>query len=164
LRQKKKKKKREKKKDTSADLLMVYKLTAWFIPPEWLSDASIQPFSNITHAARAAAELANTVPRKHLSHSSIPLITHQTWKSTQIDQFPDGALAGIESWLQYAVHPELPNMAYFMWNDEGMMDLMNEADTELLEYFDLLPDFVEKTDVFRVVVCNTIGGVVSRQA
>jgi mannosyltransferase OCH1-like enzyme len=52
-------------------------------------------------------------------------------------------------------------MAYFMWNDEGVMDLMNEGDAELLEYFDMLPSFVEKTDVFRVVVCNTIGGVVS---
>lgn len=51
-------------------------------------------------------------------------------------------------------------MAYFMWDDEGIADLMSETDPELLEYFDLLPRIVEKSDIFRIVVCNMIGGVV----
>lgn len=54
-------------------------------------------------------------------------------------------------------------MAYFMWRDDGMVELMNEADPVLLDYFNMLPKMVEKTDIFRIVVCNMIGGVVSHE-
>lgn len=51
-------------------------------------------------------------------------------------------------------------MAYFMWDNEGVMDLVAETEPDLLHYFGLLPDFVEKADIFRIVVCNSIGGLV----
>lgn len=135
------------------------KFQAWYLPPDWLSQTSDMP-QNITDAARIAAKIANTAPQNHLTHTTIPLIIHQTWKSTDIDDFPEKALPGIERWLQFASDPELPAMAYFLWSDRGIMDLMEETDPGLLHYFNMLPRFVEKTDIFRVVVCNTIGGVV----
>lgn len=122
----------------------------------------MQP-QNITEAARLAAKISNTAPQKHLAHSTIPLIIHQTWKSTDIESFPETALPGMESWLQYADHPDLPNMAYFMWTDDGIVDLMSQTDPILLSYFNMLPRIVEKADVFRVAVCNIIGGVVRHQ-
>jgi hypothetical protein len=51
-------------------------------------------------------------------------------------------------------------MAYFMWDNDGVMDLVTETEPDLLRYFELLPDLVEKADVFRIVVCNSIGGLV----
>lgn len=132
---------------------------AWYIPPDWLSASSTQP-ANITHAAYIARAIANGESPKHLANSTIPLIIHQTWKSTRIELFPYGALPGIESWIESATNPELPSMAYFMWDNEGVMDLVAETEPDLLHYFGLLPDFVEKADIFRIVVCNSIGGLV----
>ena len=94
-----------------------------------------------------------------MSHSSIPRIIHQAWKSTDIRHFPGPALSAVESWLAYATDPNLPSSAYFMWNDEGMGDLMSEAEPDTLPYFNALPKPVEKADVFRVAVCNSVGGV-----
>ena len=91
---------------------------------------------------------------------------HQTWKGTDISLFPEKTLEGVEKWLAYATAPET-EMAYFMWNDAGVRELLQNVETgysnagEKLELADILPKPVELADVFRVVVCNTIGGVVS---
>lgn len=94
-----------------------------------------------------------------MTQSSIPRIIHQAWKSTDISHYPLPALAAVETWLKYATDPNLPSSAYFMWDDEGMLDLMAESEPETLPYFNVLPKPVEKADVFRVAVCNSIGGV-----
>lgn len=58
-------------------------------------------------------------------------------------------------------------MAYFMWNDDGVREFLQRVETgytnsgEKLELAQILPKPVELADVFRVAVCNTIGGVVS---
>lgn len=83
---------------------------------------------------------------------------HQAWKSTDIDQFPAPALPAVESWLEYAVAPDT-NMAYFIWDDQGIIDLIAEAEPDLLFQFEALPKMVEKADIFRIVVCNSVGGV-----
>ncbi|KPI45328.1 Initiation-specific alpha-1,6-mannosyltransferase [Cyphellophora attinorum] len=129
---------------------------AWYIPPHWLPKGTPPP-ANITHAATLAAAAADSAPY-HLSHTSIPRIIHQAWKSTNIEHFPAGALPAVEAWLRYATESE-PEMAYFMWDDEGIFDLMGDAEPKLLYHFEALPQMVEKADVFRIVVCNSVGGV-----
>ena len=63
-------------------------------------------------------------------------------------------------------------MAYFMWDNTGVRELLRAVDSrysrsvignppESFELADLLPAPVEMADIFRVIVCNTIGGVVS---
>lgn len=58
-------------------------------------------------------------------------------------------------------------MAYFMWNDNGVREFLQKVETgytnsgEKLELAQILPKPVELADVFRVAVCNSIGGVVS---
>ncbi|ETN44306.1 uncharacterized protein HMPREF1541_10486 [Cyphellophora europaea CBS 101466] len=131
---------------------------AWHIPSDWLPPNSPPP-SNITHAAQIAADVASSESQRYLSHSSIPRIVHQVWKSTNIHHFPNAALPAVESWLEYATDPTLPSMAYFMWDDEGMLDLIAEANPDFLPHFEALPRPVEKADVFRVFVCNSVGGV-----
>ena len=46
-----------------------------------------------------------------------------------------------------------------MWDDSGIFDLMSETEPRLLYHFEALPQPVEKADVFRIVVCNSVGGV-----
>ncbi|GAB7350696.1 hypothetical protein MBLNU459_g1255t1 [Dothideomycetes sp. NU459] len=116
-------------------------------------------YSNSNSAGIVTAPSKKKKKRSTCKILTIPLIVHQTWKSTNIDEFPEKALPGIERWLQYGNDPDLPDMAYFMWTNEGIMDLMKETDPDLLYYFNMLPKFVEKADIFRVVVCNMIGGV-----
>ena len=59
-----------------------------------------------------------------------------------------------------------------MWDDNGVRELLgtvnsgmsqsiNENATAWVEVTDILPEYVEVADIFRVIVCNTIGGVVS---
>lgn len=93
-----------------------------------------------------------------MARTGIPRIVHQTWKSTDIEHIPEKDAILIESWLQYATSPE-SHMAYFMWDDEGAEDLMRLKEPEIFPYYDLLPKPVTKSDVFRVAVCNTIGGI-----
>jgi mannosyltransferase OCH1-like enzyme len=106
-----------------------------------------------------AASIANAKPVRHLGHTTIPRIVHQAWKSTDIKSFPRPSLPAVETWLDYATDPNLPSTAYFMWDDEGMLELMEAVETETLPYYEALLKPVEKADIFRVVVCNSIGGV-----
>ena len=99
-----------------------------------------------------------------MQETSIPSVIHQTWKSTDATGFPSKSLDGIEKWLEYAVLGET-SMAYFMWDDKGARSLLRSVDSSpvpsSVEVADILPKKVEVADLFRVVVCNTIGGVVS---
>lgn len=113
---------------------------------------------NISSAALLANSLTTAGAAKYLAHTNIPRIIHQTWKSTDIEHIPEKDAILMESWLQYATNPET-EMAYFMWNDEGAADLMSIMEPEIYPFYSLLPKPVTKTDVFRVAVCNTIGGI-----
>lgn len=118
----------------------------------------VDELRNITAAALVANRLATGASTKYLAHSSIPRIIHQTWKSADIDYIPEKDAVLIESWLQFATNPET-EMAYFMWDDDGSADLMKALEPEVYPYYQLLPKPVTKSDVFRVAVCNTIGGI-----
>lgn len=137
-------------------------MVAWYIPPDWIARTDSRP-KNILEAAQIAAEVANSTPHLFLDHSTIPRMIHQTWKSTNLEDIPIGTLPDIESWLHYATHSEYPSMAYFMWDDEGIALLLATMDAEIRKSFYLLPKAVEKADVFRTIVCNTFGGIVSSE-
>ena len=74
---------------------------------------------------------------------------------------------GIEQWLGVAVqkgqddeHLQGPEMAWFLWNDDGVDALIKKYEPKLYEeYFQRLPYLVEKADVFRVVALKWLGGI-----
>jgi hypothetical protein len=132
---------------------------AWYIPPDWISPSDTPP-ETILEAAhfttRLAAEASHTIP-----YSEIPLIIHQTWKDTDVDTWQPDIIEGVEQWLTYATAAGNSSMAYFLWLDEGCKQLIVDSEPDIVDYVDVLPLKVEKSDVFRVLVLNSIGGVVS---
>jgi len=120
----------------------------------------------MNEAAHYVAKYVNIEPKKLLSTTAIPAMLHQTWWSTKAEDFSVDSLIGIEKWLGFATHADT-NMAYFMWTDDSVKKLIMSVDEgftyggEKVMLVDVLPKPVEIADVFRVVVCNTIGGVVS---
>lgn len=130
----------------------------WYIPPSWRKDSD-PPITTILEAAhlasKRAVELKHTIP-----HSDIPLLIHQTWKDTTIDEWAPDLAEGVEHWLEYAM-VEGGDIAYFLWLDDGCEQLIADAEPELVDILIAMPLPVERSDVFRVVVANSIGGVVS---
>lgn len=135
-------------------------MIAWYIPDEWLdSRARDNPPQDILEAARMANRLANSTSRT-IPYTSIPLIVHQTWMDTKVDSWSDDMAVGVEQWLTYASAEGNSSMAYFWWLDDGCKNLIDTSAPEIAEMVNVLPQMVEKSDVFRIVVTNTIGGVV----
>ena len=134
-------------------------LIAWYIPPEWLKPSDPPP-RNILEAAQLAQRLASEGSR-HIPYSKIPLIIHQTWKDTDLVTWKPEVLEGVEKWLTYATAEGKESMAYFLWLDEGCKQLITGLQPDLVEYVDELPWMVEKSDIFRVLMVELIGGVVS---
>jgi len=108
-------------------------------------------------AARLAFQAANSTTQRNIAHSSIPLILHQTWKNSRIDTWPDAICASVEKWLAYVVSDA---MAYFLWEDDGVILLLKEFEPDFADRFAALPANVERPDVFRILVSNWIGGIV----
>ncbi|KFY12152.1 hypothetical protein V491_06893, partial [Pseudogymnoascus sp. VKM F-3775] len=129
----------------------------WYIPDEWRKESD-PPTTTILEAARLAskraAERKQTIP-----HSSIPLIVHQTWMNTKIDEWAPDLVLGVERWLEYAMAEGKEGMAYFLWLDDGCDQLITDAEPDLVDILNALPLPVERSDVFRVVVANSIGGI-----
>lgn len=135
------------------------RLAVWYIPEEWKKDSD-PPTTTILEAARLAAkraaELNQTIP-----HSTIPLIVHQTWKNTKIDEWAPDLVYGVERWLEYAKAEGKRSMAYFLWLDDGCDQLFKDAVPDLVDTLNVLPLPVERSDIFRIVVTNSISGIVS---
>ncbi|KAE8147597.1 hypothetical protein BDV25DRAFT_160051 [Aspergillus avenaceus] len=128
---------------------------AWYLPPTW-SQPLTRP-RNILEAARVAVHASNfTDPDRHIAHSNIPLIVHQTWGTRHIDTWSEGLRRSTEKWLQYVVDG---NMAYFLWEDDGMLQLIDNCAPEFHGPYSSLASMVEKTDVFRIIVAKCIGGI-----
>ncbi|KFY97672.1 hypothetical protein V498_01931 [Pseudogymnoascus sp. VKM F-4517 (FW-2822)] len=130
---------------------------AWYIPNEWRreSDPPITTILQAAHfASSRAAELSRTIP-----YSDIPLIIHQIWLGTKIDQWAPDLPGGIEQWLKFATVEGKESMAYFLWLDDGCDQLIADVEPELVDILKALPLPVERSDVFRVVVVNSIGGI-----
>lgn len=128
----------------------------WYIPPSWLNEMDREP-TTILEAAQLAQSKAmaenHTIP-----YSTIPLIVHQTWKDTRLDTWAPDIAGGVEQWLTYAM-ADNGSMAYFLWLDNGCAQLIHEADPSLEAGLAALPLPVMRSDVFRVVVVNEIGGI-----
>lgn len=111
-------------------------------------------------AAEQASRVARSTVEYQIPHSSIPLIVHQTWKNTRIDTWPHEIRQSTERWLR-VINGQ---MAYFLWDDEGIAQFIRRFEPGLEEQFYALPSHVEQSDVFRVLVSKWIGGVVSQSA
>ncbi|KAK4543615.1 hypothetical protein LTR36_005260 [Oleoguttula mirabilis] len=117
--------------------------------------------SSILEAAECAFDYA-IHEHAFLNNSHIPLIIHQTWRNLTPQTWNDVIRQCVEAWLRTAtgaVAAEGPEMAYFLWDDEGIARLMEQYEPELLPNFQLLPYPVEKADVFRVTVLKWFGGI-----
>lgn len=98
-----------------------------------------------------------------LQNSKIPLILHQTWKSSDSRTWTQLARNGAEAWLRIATgirDPELPKMAYIFWDDKAVDALIELYEKNLWTVFQDIPQPVEKADIFRVAVLKWFGGVV----
>ncbi|KAE8140060.1 hypothetical protein BDV38DRAFT_290811 [Aspergillus pseudotamarii] len=79
-----------------------------------------------------------------------------TWGHRRIDTWPEDLRQSVERWLQFVVEGE---MAYFLWEDEGMVDFIDHFAPESHEHYSSLPSMVEKTDYFRILVATFVGGI-----
>ena len=137
---------------------MLLTFSAWYIPGGWI-DGKPTP-KTIVEAANLASEAAAQDSDRQLAQSTVPLLVHQTAATTKIDQWKQDLLPWVERWLRFATDKKQP-MAYFFWNDAGILDFVKTHDARLLDDFVSLFTPVERADIFRVLVCNKIGGVVS---
>jgi mannosyltransferase OCH1-like enzyme len=119
---------------------------------------------DITDAAECALHLA-LVNDAFIDNSNIPLIAHQTARSAEPETWSSLVRECIESWLVAATghydgfsHAE---MAWLMWNDDGVDALVQKYEPGMHQAFSALPYPVEKADAFRVLVLKWFGGVVS---
>lgn len=138
--------------------LTIFLTLAWYIPPDWVI-ASEEPPSSILEAARLASEAALSKQEIQVAFSSIPLLVHQTWKTTDINTWRIDVISWVEKWLADAVFSKTP-MAYFFWNDEGMRELVQSYEPQFVKLYDSLTP-VEQSDIFRILVCKHFGGIVS---
>jgi mannosyltransferase OCH1-like enzyme len=121
--------------------------------------------ASVLDAVEYAFELA-LQQQAFLNNSHIPLITHQTWMDMDANAWSDLIRKRVERWLSVAVQPDDerligPEMAWFLWDDDGIDALIEKYEPSLYGDFQRLPYPVEKADVFRVVVLKWLGGIVS---
>jgi mannosyltransferase OCH1-like enzyme len=134
---------------------------AWYIPSEWTSGSKHQP-RNIVDAAVIASRAALSDNTRTMTHSSIPLVLHQTWKNTNIDTWSDNIRGVTEKWLEYVVSN---NMAYVLWDDVGINQVLEDHEWSNNEIWPSGDEtsvltFIERTDVFRILLCSLFGGIV----
>lgn len=145
--------------DSSIATEAVFLLTsaAWHIPPSW-ADGSGATVDNIIDAATLALNASRLLPERQIPYSDIPLIVHQTWKGTKPERWPETFRQSTEKWLSGV---ERGNMAYFLWDDHGIAQFIRHFEPEMESQFYALPNNVERSDVFRILVSKWIGGIVS---
>ncbi|KAL5333737.1 nucleotide-diphospho-sugar transferase [Aspergillus crustosus] len=128
---------------------------AWHLPQEWTGD-SPPPLKSVIGAAQLARNLSSATPHRQIPHSSIPKIIHQTWKDTNIETWRDTFRQSAEKWLATL---EDNDVAYIFWDDVGVAQFIRYFEPDLEADFYALPSNVERSDVFRVLVCKRVGGV-----
>ncbi|PTB38116.1 uncharacterized protein TrAFT101_011778 [Trichoderma asperellum] len=132
---------------------------AWFIPPSWVADDH-EPPRDIVEAAVLASKAALSVRERQLSFSNIPLLMHQTGASSKVDTWKAEIIPWVQQWLGYAVSPNnTAPMAYFFWDDEGIDLFMEKYEKDFIHDFYAIFTPVERADIFRVLVCQHLGGV-----
>ncbi|KAL7933320.1 glycosyltransferase family 32 protein [Trichoderma chlorosporum] len=133
---------------------------AWYIPPEWI-DADQPPPKTIIEAAQLASNAAKANPERRIPFSNIPLVFHQKWDTTRLNGTKAMILSYIEEWLMASISPPLgaSRMAYFLWDNEGVLALIKEHESDLMTDFNEVFSPVEKVDIFRIVACKWFGGI-----
>ncbi|EGR47005.1 glycosyltransferase family 32 [Trichoderma reesei QM6a] len=133
---------------------------AWYIPPEWLP-ANQAPPRTIIEAAQLASKAAASNPERRIPFSNIPLLVHQKWDTTQLNGTKESILTYVEQWLMYSITPPAGAnpMAYFLWDNEGVLELMEEYENDQTTDFIEVFSPVEKVDIFRIVACKWFGGI-----
>ncbi|KND87159.1 Initiation-specific alpha-1,6-mannosyltransferase [Tolypocladium ophioglossoides CBS 100239] len=132
---------------------------AWYIPPEWIGEGQREP-QTIIEAARLASNAAASDHHRQLAFSNIPLLVHQTSATAQVTRWKPDVLPWVEQWLQYSVASNHGSpMAYFFWDDEGILAFMREFESGFLDDFNALFTPVERADIFRILTCKWFGGV-----
>lgn len=124
--------------------------------------SSTKPQS-VLEAAQLALELSLR-NHKFARSSKIPLLTHQTWKTLNPEAWPPLVQESVEGWLNASTgvaFEKTPEMAYILWDDDGMDSLIKQYEPDLWRGFQQLPFPVEKADAFRVTVLRWFGGFVS---
>jgi mannosyltransferase OCH1-like enzyme len=112
-------------------------------------------------AARLASSAAMSRPERQLPFSSIPFIIHQTYKTTEVEKWSAQLFPFVEHWLTYAAKPrEADEMAYFLWDDQGISGVMRDLEADFASSFKLFSR-IEQTDIFRIIACKWFGGIVS---
>ena len=114
----------------------------------------------------AAEHVNNLILQRglYLNNTRIPRIVHQTWRTLDARLWSLVLRGSIEEWLRVAHGDEtrqLQEMAWFLWDDDGIDALISKYETRLAPDLHLLPYPVELADVFRVVALKWFGGVVS---
>jgi len=51
------------------------------------------------------------------------------------------------------------DMAYFFWEDDGIVRMLEEFEPDFVDHFNSLPSNVERADVFRILVLKWFGGI-----
>ncbi|KAJ4117110.1 hypothetical protein NW765_010523 [Fusarium oxysporum] len=76
------------------------------------------------------------------------------------DSWNPRILPWVELWLEDSIYVDRgPSMAYLFWDDTGMRALVEEFENDFLERYDTLLTPVERSDVFRILVCKHFGGI-----
>jgi mannosyltransferase OCH1-like enzyme len=128
-------------------------MVAWYIPPSWVDAPPVA-----TTIIDAAQLVLNATSNRHLPHTRIPMVVHQTWKNTRIETWSTVQLNSVEKWLEVTLSAD---MAYFLWDDHGVDQLIRQLEPEWAQVFFSLPVHVEQSDVFRIMLCRHFGGTVS---
>ncbi|KAL3472478.1 hypothetical protein BJX99DRAFT_272886 [Aspergillus californicus] len=129
---------------------------AWHLPEEWTTEKADTSITTIVAAAQLALSASKSHPQRQIPYSTIPRIIHQTWKDTNPESWPGTFRDSAEKWLGAV---EASNTAYLFWDDDGVTQFMRHFESDFQEEFYALPSNVERSDVFRVLVCKWIGGI-----
>lgn len=148
----------------------------WHIPQSWIdmdtsaSGCSSTHTGHIVDAAECALRLA-LVNNAFIDNTQIPLITHhislvanQTSRSNDPKTWSTTVRACLQKWLAAAKKSDDPSaaeMAWFMWDDDGIEILLQNYEQDLSLVFSALPYPVEKADLSRILVLKWFGGIVS---
>lgn len=157
-------------------MLFADEIVVWHIPQSWIDNATPASGCNstttghIVDAAECALHLA-LVNNAFIDNSQIPLITHhislvanQTSRSNDPNTWSATIRSCLQRWLAATTKSDDPStaeMAWFLWDDDGIETLLHKYEHALSAVFSALPYPVEKADLSRVLVLKWFGGIVS---
>ncbi|KAJ3056655.1 hypothetical protein HK097_005331 [Rhizophlyctis rosea] len=146
----------------------------WYIPPSWTSNLTHLPKTinpnptTILDAVRLASDLSTLNKNRQIPNTNIPLIVHQTYKTTNVQKWSNNVIECVSGWVAMAIdwHSRTHHRtgasaeaAYFMWNDKGMEEAVNYIWPDSYPLYQSLPVPVLKADTFRVFTVHSFGGI-----